>query len=313
MIGAPPSLAAAQETVTLISYPFEWSFEQLRDAALLILDTQQHALALGMTLASASAYQVQFRGCRPVFTGEQSPEDHHGGPWAAGPEFIRQFLEPLIERSTFASIARRLPLAALFKGLSLDAWLKLQRRIITALRPRTATLGEAIVREDPCLGDGFKRIVVSELLHHRRPLLVYDLGIHTGEFARLAVASGAACVSFDPDPAFVDAAYKQERAVRGSRLLPLVLDTASGPAARPEADLVIALALCHHLHLMSGTLLPRQASFLRRLGRAVLVEFCPSSGYSLDEFLSAFRPYFNLRRLIEVPATNRRLCLFEAP
>src|SRR5918912_379965 len=55
------------EVVPFISYPYEWCFGQLRDAALLTLDVQRRALRRGMSLKDASAYNVQFRmDCRPV-------------------------------------------------------------------------------------------------------------------------------------------------------------------------------------------------------------------------------------------------------
>ena len=64
-----------------ISYPYEWSFHQLRDAALLTLDLQQRALSHGLSMKDASAYNVQFEGCRPVFIDTLSFEADSGGPW----------------------------------------------------------------------------------------------------------------------------------------------------------------------------------------------------------------------------------------
>jgi hypothetical protein len=55
------------ERVPFISYPYEWSFGQLKDAALLTLDLQARALARGFVLRDASAYNVQFRQGRPLF------------------------------------------------------------------------------------------------------------------------------------------------------------------------------------------------------------------------------------------------------
>jgi hypothetical protein len=52
--------------IAFISYPYEWSFSQLQDAALLTLDIQKRALQHGMTLRDASAYNIQFEAGRPV-------------------------------------------------------------------------------------------------------------------------------------------------------------------------------------------------------------------------------------------------------
>ena len=84
------------ERLPFISYPYEWSFSQLRDAALLTLQLQDRALRRGFTLRDASAYNVQFRGGRPVFIDTLSfePRDE-GSPWAAYGQFCEHFLVPL--------------------------------------------------------------------------------------------------------------------------------------------------------------------------------------------------------------------------
>jgi hypothetical protein len=54
------------EVVPFISYPYEWSFSQYKDAALVTLKIQKIALELGMSLKDASAYNIKFLHCRPV-------------------------------------------------------------------------------------------------------------------------------------------------------------------------------------------------------------------------------------------------------
>lgn len=84
------------EQVPFISYPYEWSFGQLKDAALLTLELQMRALAHGMSLRDASAYNVQFVGGRPVFIDTLSFEVlREGQPWVAYGQFCRHFLAPL--------------------------------------------------------------------------------------------------------------------------------------------------------------------------------------------------------------------------
>lgn len=82
--------------VPFISYPYEWCFSQLKDAALLTLDIQKRALAHGMTLKDASAFNVQFIAGRPVFIDTLSFERYREGePWAAYRQFCMHFLAPL--------------------------------------------------------------------------------------------------------------------------------------------------------------------------------------------------------------------------
>lgn len=84
------------QAVPFISYPYEWCFSQLKDAALLTLDVQQRALRRGMTLKDASAYNVQFVGSRCVFIDTLSFETYReGSPWLAYGQFCRHFLAPL--------------------------------------------------------------------------------------------------------------------------------------------------------------------------------------------------------------------------
>src|SRR4051794_12844267 len=88
------------EQIPHISYPYEWSFGQLRDAGLLTLEIQRRALEHGMSLKDASAFNVQFRGPEPVFIDTLSFERNDGGPWPAYSQFCRHFLAPLLLMST---------------------------------------------------------------------------------------------------------------------------------------------------------------------------------------------------------------------
>ena len=97
-LAASPDATAVlrPEPVHFISYPYEWSFGQLRDAALLTLELQERALGRGMTLRDASAYNVQFEGGRPVFIDTLSFEPRkEGAPWIAYRQFCEHFLVPL--------------------------------------------------------------------------------------------------------------------------------------------------------------------------------------------------------------------------
>lgn len=94
---APPAHAVLRpEQIPFISYPYEWCFSQLKAAAILTLDIQRRALARGLVLRDASAYNVQFIGTRPVFIDTLSFAPYvEGQPWAAYRQFCRHFLAPL--------------------------------------------------------------------------------------------------------------------------------------------------------------------------------------------------------------------------
>jgi len=84
------------ERVDFISYPYEWSFSQYQDAALLTLQIQRKALARGMTLKDGSAYNIQFQNGRPILIDTLSFEIYEEGrPWVAYRQFCQHFLAPL--------------------------------------------------------------------------------------------------------------------------------------------------------------------------------------------------------------------------
>ena len=87
--------------LAFISYPYEWSFSQLKDAALLTLEMQWIALEHGMSLKDASAYNIQFHEGRPILIDTLSFEKiQEGQPWVAYRQFCQHFLSPLALMAT---------------------------------------------------------------------------------------------------------------------------------------------------------------------------------------------------------------------
>jgi ribosomal protein L11 methylase PrmA len=80
-----------------ISYPYEWSFSLHRAAALHHIDFHFAALDEGFTLSDSSAYNIQFRGTRPIFIDHLSLRPYAEGMiWEGHRQFCNQFLNPLI-------------------------------------------------------------------------------------------------------------------------------------------------------------------------------------------------------------------------
>jgi hypothetical protein len=83
--------------IPFLSYPYEWCFSQLKDAALLTLHVQKKALDFGMSLRDGSAYNIQFIRGRPVLIDTLSLGVHEPGkPWEAYKQFCQHFLAPLM-------------------------------------------------------------------------------------------------------------------------------------------------------------------------------------------------------------------------
>lgn len=106
--------------ISQISYPYEWSFSQFKAAAELTLDVQALALQYDMTLKDASAYNIQFWGCEPVFIDTLSFEClDESQPWVAYKQFCEHFLGPLALMSRLEPRVRKL-LLGFIDGLPLD-------------------------------------------------------------------------------------------------------------------------------------------------------------------------------------------------
>ena len=147
--------------VSFISYPYEWCHGQLKDAALLTLELQRRALARGLTLRDASAYNVQFLDGRPVWIDTLSfGALVEGEPWCAYRQFCQHFLAPLALVSLVDPSLGRLS-ALHIDGVPLEQAARLLP-IVSRLRPGLLTHlhlhARSIVRSS---GSGS-----SELLHH---------------------------------------------------------------------------------------------------------------------------------------------------
>src|SRR4030042_4024755 len=80
------------EPLRFISYPYDWCFSQLKDAALVTLALQKHALESGMVLKDSSAYNIQFHHGKPVLIDTLSFEIYHeGDPWVAYRQYCQHF------------------------------------------------------------------------------------------------------------------------------------------------------------------------------------------------------------------------------
>ncbi len=91
------SIVLEHERVPFVSYPYEWTFGMLRDAALLHLELLDRALQHNWLLKDATAYNVQFRGVTPLFIDVLSfARLQLGECWAGYNQFCRTMLYPLM-------------------------------------------------------------------------------------------------------------------------------------------------------------------------------------------------------------------------
>ena len=409
LAASPDAVAVLEpERLSFISYPYEWSFGQLRDAALLTLDLQERALARGFTLRDASAYNVQFVGGQPLFIDTLSFEPREeGAPWAGYRQFCEHFLVPLALMSRvdvrtgelLRSHLEGIPLDLGSRLLPLRTWLRpglllhvhlhalAQRRYADRAREdgsrpegargcarepdRVPARGECkrrpgIGAQPPKRGRsldwrpagtewadytddnnysttaaGSKRELLLEFLRSLGARTVWDLGANTGEYSRVASVVVPNVISFDLDPAAVERNYRRVRSEHETGILPLLLDlTNPSPAQgwahrerlsleeRGPADVLLALAVVHHLAIGHNLPLDRVAACLARLGRHLIVEFVPKSDsqvrrllrdrpdifpdYTRAGFEAAFGSHFRIERAEPVADSERTLYLMAA-
>ncbi len=120
--GKFPEIAGVieQSRIPFISYPYEWAFDMLKDAALHTLDLLLHSGRHGFTLKDATAYNIQFLGCRPIFIDIPSIAKYvPGTPWLGYTQFCQQFLFPLAV-TAHKGIPFQPFLRSYFEGIPLD-------------------------------------------------------------------------------------------------------------------------------------------------------------------------------------------------
>jgi hypothetical protein len=346
------------EEVGFVSYPYEWSFSQLRDAALATLEIQTIALDHEMSLRDASAYNIQFHRGRPILIDTLSFGRRTEGPWVAYRQFCSHFLAPLALMSTrdarlglllrehvdgipLELAAELLPRRAKIRpvlALHVVAHARSQRKhagqgeemasrgrrfgekefrgLLDSLRSGIEGLpspgGDSVWRDYYDQADHYadeaaasKEAAVASFLDQVAPSNVWDLGANTGRYSRLASSRGIRTVAFDMDHHAVDAAYRSARDANDEHLLPMVVDlTNPSPAIgwanaermtladRGPADLVLALALIHHLAIGNNLPLEMIAKYLADIGRHAVIEWIPKEDVRVQQLLASRQDIF---------------------
>lgn len=348
------------QRIGFISYPYEWCFSQLKDAALLTLRLQKAAIQHGLALKDATAYNVAFEAGRPVWIDTLSFERlTPGRPWVAYRQFCQFFLAPLaamswvdirllqllrphldgipldlasrllpastrlrpgllthihLQAAAERRIGRQVPAAGPQRTRTISATASaglidsLERTVKGLVwRPATTTWGnyyEATNYTDAAFSH--KRQIVSDAIDRLAPRNIWDLGANDGTFSRIGSERGIPTVAFDADPVAVEKNYRRVAAQRERQLLPLLLDltnpsTRSGWAHeeresfadRGPADLVLALALVHHLAIAHNLPLPRIAEFFSQIARALVIELVPKQDSQLQRMLATREDIFD--------------------
>jgi len=156
-----------QERVPFVSYPYEWTFDMLKDAALLHLNLACEMARYRLAVKDATAYNIQFAGGKPIFIDVLSFQRYQEGmPWLGYTQFCQSFFYPLVLQAVcrvdFQPMLRSyldgIPLAAVKQMLGLRVWLHwgLFKHVLLQ-----ALLQKSFGKEKPVLAEEFKTLRFS--------------------------------------------------------------------------------------------------------------------------------------------------------
>ncbi|HUD18953.1 MAG TPA: SAM-dependent methyltransferase [Patescibacteria group bacterium] len=344
------NLVIQPDVIPFISYPYEWCFGELHDAALTTLNIQKTALAYGFSLKDASAYNIQFYNGKPILIDTLSFEPYvAGSPWIAYRQFCMHFLMPLLLMSRKSadfnklfithldgiplslgssllpkttllnpSLLAHIHLHAMMEQklagntarhgnntLSKDAFVTLLNNLestIRHLKLRDSQSQWSSYEETHSYGVGGmreKKKIVTTLLRKIHAESALDIGANTGAFTALCIAGGINTIAVDNDHGCIEKLYAANKRNNVTNCLPLCIDiTNPSPSIgwennerssfldRTDVDLVLALALIHHIAIGNNVPFDYIARLMSRLGRYLIIEFVPKTDIMVRQMLA---------------------------
>jgi SAM-dependent methyltransferase len=381
------------ERIPFVSYPYEWSFSMLRDAASAHLEILLAVLDDGIGMKDGTAFNMQWIGTAPVFIDIGSFEPLSDGPWAGYRQFCQTFLFPLLLESHLGvpfqhylrgqlegfdpvdmrnllrgtkrfkrGVFRNVYLHSILAGRAAQGTQETKRELSAAganttltkatatkllktirrLRTKRASSNWTRYRETCSYSDEDrqqKERFVRAALEVRPGSVVWDLGCNDGYFARVAAETAEYVVAVDSDDVVIDQLYGTLRQSGTTNILPLVIELVDPSPARGwrglerkafdqrgRPDVVLALALVHHLALSANVPLPQIVDWLRSFGGTCVVEFVAREDpmaevllgnkppgtfpdYHVDRFEQLLGEAFTIEQRLPLPSGHRTLFL----
>lgn len=330
-------VALEHAKIPFVSYPYEWTFDMLKDAALFTLEILLESLKHKFTLRDGSSFNIQFHGGKPIFIDILSFAPYRKGQiWIGYSQFCQMFLFPLMIAS-HKKVDCHPWLRGNLEGISLDemvgifSFLDFYKKgvffqvIVQHLldKKKNRTKGviysskmnekklSLVIRQlgnltrslkNPFLKttwsdypsfhsyDTEKKTVKSEFIKKicsaRKRSLVWDIGANTGEYSRIASNNADLVVAIDSDHGALSKLYQSVRKEKIKNILPLLIDIVNpSPCCgwlntetktlweRGKPELVLALALIHHLCIARNIGLSSFIDWITELSTEGVVEF----------------------------------------
>ena len=329
------------ERIPFVSYPYEWPFSMLKEAALLQLDLNLAALAEDMILKDSSPYNVQFKGAKPVFVDVGSFERlREGEPWIGYRQFCMLYLYPLLLQSV-----KNVSYHALLRG-DIDGISPAQMRGMVSFRDRfrkgfylNVFLHAKLEARHGARGKevkaevkkaGFKKELIVANVRRMRKLvaglewdppqgvwvsygernsytdddakrkdefvrevatsqpwgLTWDIGANNGRYSRIAAEGSKHVLAVDYDQGPMELLHRTLAEEGDEQILTLTMNLADPTpnlgwrglerkdlAGRGKPDLVLALALIHHIAIAANVPVREFIEWLASLGTSLVIEF----------------------------------------
>ena len=379
------------ERIPVVSYPYEWTFGMLQDAAVLTLDLLEAAIKADMTLKDATPYNVQFVAGKPVFIDIPSFETlQPGSTWSGYRQFCEMFLFPLmlqaykgidiqpmmrssIDGVGIQTMARMFSFGQRFKkGVFSHVWLqaKLDRRYGSTSQDVKSELKSAGFSKELILANvrktrklvqklswggegsewgayeefhnysesdhGLKEAFINDCVRDSGAKTVWDIGANTGQFSRIASTHAEQVLAMDIDHFAVERMYRKNNAEGLQNILPLVQNVCdpspswgwrnrerSELAKRAKPDLVLCLALIHHVVITANVPLDEFIAWLASLTDQLVIEYVSRSDdkvktllrnkedkyhdYSRENLEAALGRHYGIRKQLPLESGNRFL------
>jgi hypothetical protein len=215
-------------------------------------------------------------------------------------------------------------------------------KLVRKLRSKRADSGWKAYRETCSYSDedrAAKEQFLRRVLAGRSFELAWDLGCNDGIYSRLVAEQSKHVVAVDSDDVTVDVLYRALREDGTKNITPIVMNLVDPSPARgwrgierraftdrDQPDLVLALALVHHLAIASNVPLPEIVDFFHSLGATLVVEFVEPHDpmakrllgnkpeglfpdYRIDAFEALLESRFTIEHREQLPSASRTLYL----
>ncbi len=379
------------EKIPFISYPYEWSFDMLKDAALLTLNLVKECINFGMNLKDATPFNIQWLNGKLIFIDTLSFEKYNEQmPWIAYRQFCECFLSPLLLmhynkiplQPLMLAYPDGIPLSIthsllpwktrfsfhthlhvhLQSSISINKKADSKKKVvfskqkmlnlISSLEGLIQKLDQPIQKtawssyyEEASQRNQYldqKKKLVTLWLNDLTDLAdAIDVGANDGEFSKILSEKNIFTISADSDPYCINNLYNNIKRSDEKNIQPLIIDLSNPSPAigvnnternsflkRTNKDLVIALALIHHLAIAKNISFNQICELFNNLAkRYLIIEFVPKAddkiklmlnekpdiydNYTIEEFEKAFSISFRIIKKQEIGKSGRTLYMMK--